>query len=410
MNLSFVLVDDDQDILDIMKLQMELEGHSVRTYSSSLEALKEIESTPPDCVVTDIMMPDLDGVELTKRLRENEQLSGLKIVVLSGKIYQTDKERALSAGADGFITKSRNNPTETLGQILDLISKRTLVKFWGCRGTIPVPGPKTVKYGGNTSCVSMTFPDDHLFVFDAGSGIKPLANSLMASGKKKLTGTVFFSHPHWDHINFIPFFTPFFIPGNQFTLVGSPVQDLGVEQLVGNQMGGVHFPITAREFGAQVLYKDIGEGAFEFGPAKVETMLLCHPGNCLGYSIYYGGRKICYVTDNEIFPEDSDMYSSSYVNRLVEFVRGADMLITDATYFDEEYPAKLGWGHSSLTSVCRLAHQANVKELFLFHHDPDQDDDALERKLSISQQTLREWDSEVIVRLALAEEEIALTS
>lgn len=408
MTLSFVLVDDDQDILDILKLQMELEGHQVRTFVSSPEALDSIKANPPDCVVTDIMMPEIDGVELTRQLRAIAELESLKIVVLSGKIYQTDKDRALAAGANGFLTKSRTDPTETLNAIMDFVSQRLSLQFWGCRGTIPVPGPGTVKYGGNTSCISLTFPDGHIFIFDAGTGIKPLANSLMKSGKKKLTGTIFFSHPHWDHINFIPFFIPFFVPGNQFRLVGSPVHGMGVEELVGNQMGGVHFPITPREFGAQVLYEDIGEGSYSFGPATVDTMLLCHPGNCLGYRVNYADKKICYVTDNELFPEDSDMFSPSYLARLTEFVKDADVLITDVTYFDEEYPAKMGWGHSSVTSVCELAHQAGVKQLYLFHHDPDQDDNALERKLAICKQKMTEFGSSTEVLLAGAEEQVTL--
>ena len=410
MKLSFVLVDDDQDILDIMKLHMELEGHQVRTFTSSPEALETILHSPPDCVVTDIMMPEIDGVELTRRLRAAPGLDELKVVVLSGKIYQTDRDRALNAGANGFLTKSRHNPAEVLASIMGLVSQRPILKFWGCRGTIPVPGPDTIKYGGNTSCVSITFPDEHIFIFDAGTGIKPLANHLMASGKKKLTGTIFISHPHWDHINFLPFFIPFFVPGNQFTLVGHPVEGLGIEQLVSNQMGGVHFPITAREFGAQVLYQDISEGSFDFGPAKVETMLLCHPGNCVGYSVLYEGKKICYVTDNELFPEDSDMYSANYEARLVEFIKGADVLITDSTYFDEEYPAKVGWGHSRVSAVCELAHRGGVKELFLFHHDPDQDDRALERKLHICKEKMTTLGSSTEVRLALAEEEVEISN
>ncbi len=401
-------MDDDQDILTILKMEMELDGHSVRTFQSSLEALESIKQDPPDCVLTDIMMPELDGVQLCQKLREVPELEGLKILVVSGKIYHTDKERALSAGADGFIAKSRTNPSETVARVMALLSEKLSLKFWGCRGTIPVPGPDTVKYGGNTSCVSLTFPDNHVFIFDSGTGIKPLANALMKSGQKNITGTIFISHPHWDHINFFPFFTPLFIPGNQFTVVGSPVHGLGIEELVANQMGGVHFPITPRAFGAQVLYRDIGEGSYKFGPAEVETMLLVHPGNCLGYSVKANSKKICYVTDNELFPEDSDMYSAGYVERLTRFVAEADILITDTTYFDEEYKAKMGWGHSPLTPVCQMAHNAGVKELYLFHHDPDQNDESLERKLEKATGVLEGLGSSSKVRLALAEEELTL--
>ncbi|MFA5505887.1 MAG: response regulator [Vulcanimicrobiota bacterium] len=408
MKLSFVLVDDEQDVLDILRIQMESEGHRVRTFTSSRQAFQAILNEPPDCVVTDIMIPEMDGVELTRSLREVPALSKLKIVVLSGKIYQTDRERALQAGADGFLPKSQGNPEEVLATLVNLVLSRLSLRFWGCRGTIPVPGPNTVKYGGNTSCVSLTFPNEHIFVFDAGSGIKPLADYLVGSGRSGITGTVFISHPHWDHINFLPFFRPFYIPGNSFTIVGTPVNDLGIEQLVANQMGGVHFPITTREFGAQVHYKDIGEGSYQLGPARVESMLLCHPGNTLGFSVYFKARKICYVTDNEIFPQGHKLHSPSYLARLTEFVKDADILITDATYFDDEYTAKVGWGHSPVSEVIGLAHTGGVKELYLFHHDPDQDDRALERKLAFCQERLSAMNSNTVPRLALAEEELIL--
>ena len=410
MKLSFVLVDDEQDVLDILKIQMEAEGHRVRTFTSSQQAYQAILNEPPDCVGTDIMMPEMDGVELTGKLREVPALAKLKIVVLSGKVYQTDRDRALQAGADGFLPKSRGNPEEILETLVNLVLDRLTLRFWGCRGTIPVPGPDTVKYGGNTSCVSLTFPNEHIFIFDAGTGIKPLADHLVGAGKREITGTIFLSHPHWDHINFLPFFRPFYIPGNSFTLAGSPVSGMSVEQLVANQMGGVHFPITTREFASQVLYKDIGEGCFDFGPAQVETMLLCHPGNTLGYSVYFKEKKICYVTDNEIFPEAHSLHSPSYLNRLVEFVRGADILITDSTYFDDEYAAKVGWGHSPISAVVDLAHRAEVKDLYLFHHDPDQDDRALERKLAFCQEQLAEKQSVTTPRLALAEAEVLIAA
>ena len=195
MSKHFVLVDDDQDILIVMKMAIELEGHRVTTYTSSVEALDAIRANPPDCVLTDIMMPELDGVELTRKLRSEPATAHLKIVVVSGKIYHTDRQRALDAGADGFIVKSRSNPDETLSKAMAMLEQRVSVKFWGCRGTIPVPGPDTLKYGGNTSCVSMTFPDGHLFVFDAGTGIKPLGNALMKSGQKKTD---------WNHLHLPP--------------------------------------------------------------------------------------------------------------------------------------------------------------------------------------------------------------
>jgi phosphoribosyl 1,2-cyclic phosphodiesterase len=381
MKKRFALVDDDANILGMLKTVFELEGHEVTTYSSSPAALEGVISDPPDCLLTDIMMPEMDGTELTRRLRQNPDLKDLRIVVVSGKVYATDKQRALDAGANGFIPKNRSNPESIVAEVMALFSETISIGFWGTRGTMPMSGPQTLRYGGNTACISLTFPDGHVFVFDAGTGIYALAGHLMKSGKK-LTGTVFLSHPHWDHINFLPFFTPLFVPGNQFEIVGADQDGLSLEQLVANQMDGVHFPITPREWGARVSYRSLSEGSFEIGPARVSTMLLCHPGNCLGYRVEFAGRKIAYVTDNELFPEDSDMFSPAYLNRLTEFVSDSDMLITDTSYTDEEYPKRIGWGHSALSRVVNLAKAGGVKQLQLFHHVPEHSDDDIDKMLN----------------------------
>jgi ribonuclease BN (tRNA processing enzyme) len=137
-----------------------------------------------------------------------------------------------------------------------------------------------------------------------------------------------------------------------------------------------------REFSASISYRDLSEGDFEIGGVKVRTMLLSHPGNCLGYRLEYGGRSICYVTDNELFSPDSEFYSEEYVERLADFARGTDVLITDCAYLDEEYPRKICFGHSSVSQVADLAVRARPKTLYLFHHDPDQSDAVIDAKLA----------------------------
>ncbi|MBX3172202.1 MAG: response regulator [Candidatus Eremiobacteraeota bacterium] len=380
MKKRIALVDDDPSVLELHKVIFEIEGHEVTGYSSSSAALEGVTRDPPDCLLTDIMMPEMDGTELTRRLRQNPALANLCIVVVSSKVYAADRKRALDAGANGFIPKSRSNPQAMVGEVMALITETISLGFWGTRGTMPMSGPQTLRYGGNTACISLTFPDGHVFVFDAGTGIYPLAGQLMGQGKK-LNGTVLLSHPHWDHINFLPFFTPLFVPGNQFEIVGADQDGLSLEQLVANQMDGVHFPITPSEWGARVGYRSLGEGCYDIGPAKVSTMLLCHPGNCLGYRVDFGGLKIAYVTDNELYPEDSDMFSPVYLQRLTEFVSHCDLLITDTSYTDEEYPKRINWGHSALSRVVNLARQAQVKELYLFHHVPEHTDDDIDKML-----------------------------
>lgn len=380
MKKRIALVDDDPSVLELLTVLFEMEGHEVVAYTSSLAALEDVTARPPDCLLTDIMMPEMDGTELTRRLRRIPELQDLCIVVVSAKVYAADKQRALDAGANGFIAKTRNNPEAIVGEVMALLSDTMTIGFWGTRGTMPMSGPKTLRYGGNTACISLTFPDGHVFVFDAGTGIYPLAGALMQQGKK-LNGTLFLSHPHWDHINFLPFFTPLFVPGNQFEIVGADQDGLSLQQLVANQMDGVHFPITPSEWGARVSYRSLTEGTSPFGPAQVSTMLLCHPGNCLGYRVDFGGRKIAYVTDNELHPEGSDLYSPAYQKRLSEFVADCDILITDTSYTDEEYPKRVNWGHSAVSKVVELARESGVKNLYLFHHVPEHDDDDIDRML-----------------------------
>ena len=255
------------------------------------------------------------------------------------------------------------------------------VTFWGVRGTLPASGEKTLKYGGNTSCVTMEFPKEQFFIFDGGSGIKNLGDSLMAQNRSRISAKIFISHPHWDHINAIPFFIPLYVQGNEFEMLGANQGDTTMRELLSAQMDGVYFPITIREFGARIEFRDLREGRYKVGSIDVETMLLSHPGNCLGYRLTYRGRSVCHITDNELFLPDSEFYAPDYVNRLTKFVQGAEALITDVTYTDAEYPRYVGFGHSAVGPVVDLAARAEIGTLYLFHHDPDQDDDAIDRKL-----------------------------
>jgi phosphoribosyl 1,2-cyclic phosphodiesterase len=271
---------------------------------------------------------------------------------------------------------------------------RIELQFWGVRGTLPVPGYNSLRYGGNTSCVSLGFPNGELFIFDAGSGIRALARRLEA--EKELHARIFLSHPHWDHINALPFFSPLYSSGNVIEILGPPQGSLKVRDLVAAQMDGVYFPITVQQLAAQLEFRDLGEGRYHVGGADVATLRLSHPGVCLGYRVRYEGRTVCYVTDNELPYRSSSRYSPEYVLRLTEFVRGADALITDTTYLDEEYPAREGWGHSCVGRVAELAHDAAVRSLYLFHHDPDQTDEDIDRKRDDCQRQLEERGSETV--------------
>jgi phosphoribosyl 1,2-cyclic phosphodiesterase/CheY-like chemotaxis protein len=378
--LSIYVVDDSAVQTDIAKALLEKAGHVVTVNRSSAEALRDIPAKRPDCVLMDIMMPEIDGYDLCRRIRSMPELAQTKVLMMSTKAYHFERRRAAELGASGYFTKPLN-PASFVYELERLVADTVTLSFWGVRGTLPISREDSRRYGGATSCGSVTLPDGRLFVFDAGSGIKALSDALLAAKRSRIDGTILISHPHWDHINALPFFGPFFVQGNQFEICGASHGDITMRELISAQMDGVYFPVTVREFAASVTYRDIGEGEHAIGGVTVKTMLLSHPGNCLGYRLIYGGRSICYVTDNEVYDRGSDFYSEEYVERLVAFTRDADALITDCTYTDEAYQRKVGWGHSSVSQVADLAAQARPKTLYLIHHDPDDTDEVIDSKL-----------------------------
>jgi ribonuclease BN (tRNA processing enzyme) len=212
---------------------------------------------------------------------------------------------------------------------------------------------------------------------------------------QRLSARVFISHTHWDHINTVPFFGPLYARGNQIEVFGPYQGDLTIERAIAAQMESVYFPVTIREFGARLVFRDLREETLNFGPVRIDTILLKHPGYCLGYRLSCYGRSVCYITDNELYLHTDPRYDRAYVERLANFVRGTDLLITDTTYRDHEYPSKVDWGHSCVSEVADLAARAEVKRLHLFHHDPDQSDEDIDLKLKEARDALARLGAKV---------------
>lgn len=393
--MKFFIVDDDPDTLALVSRLLTDAGHEVTVRASSAGAVRDIPEVRPDCVITDLMMPGMDGFELTRELRRRPELAPMKILILSAKTYDFDRRRAKEMGADGYITKPINRAT-FLESVNELVSDKIAVHYWGVHGTLPVPGPEYTRYGGNTPCVSVEVGGEPLYIFDCGSGIKGLSDKVMKTPTERFSGRIFISHTHWDHINTVPFFAPLYLRGNQIELFGPYQGDLTIERAISAQMESVYFPVTVREFGARLVFRDLREERLEFGPVTIETMLLRHPGYCLGYKLTCRGRSVCYITDNELYLPKDPRHDPRYVEQLAAFVKGTDVLITDTTYRDHEYPSKVDWGHSSVSQVCDLAARAEVKRLHLFHHDPDQTDEDIDLKLDEAQTELRRLGSNVV--------------
>ena len=248
------------------------------------------------------------------------------------------------------------------------------VRFWGVRGTVPCPGPGTLRYGGNTACVEMRCGQERL-IFDAGTGLRVLGNDLVQR-KGGIAAHIFLTHTHMDHLQGLPFFRPAYLAQNRFEFWSGHLRRQGqtLQDVIGRMMQWPFFPVPMDIMHACIAFHDFdaGEVLQPLPGITVRTAALNHPGGSTGYRVDYAGRSACYVTDTEHRDGQRDQ-------AVLDLVAGADLMIYDATYTDEEFARYRGWGHSTWQEAVRIAKAAGVRRVVTFHHDPDHDDDALDR-------------------------------
>lgn len=266
------------------------------------------------------------------------------------------------------------------------------IQFWGVRGNLPVPGKETLRYGGNTNCVTLHVANQW-FIFDAGSGIKKFSEFLGDTRQKPFSAHLFISHPHWDHINALPHFDPFYSKENTFNIYAGSIESTSIDQLIFGQMNDPYYPITVKEMSASLLFHKLKEESFKINDIDVQTIRLNHPGICLGYRIQYQQKVFCYITDNELPLSNSPDYDHDFILRLKTFIKGADVVVMDATYSDAEYQQRIGWGHACVSQVAAMADSAKVKKLCLFHHCPSQKDVDIDAKLKAATDWLKQHHS-----------------
>ena len=262
------------------------------------------------------------------------------------------------------------------------------VRFWGVRGSIACSGPRTARYGGNTSSLEVRC-DERVLLFDAGTGLRYLGHSLPIADT--IDADLFLTHTHFDHVAGLPFFKPFFKSQNRFRLwAGHLVEGMTLRRVLGEFMMSPLFPVPPQIFRARMEYREFKAGE-TLRPAEgiaVRTTLLNHPDGATGYRVDYGGHSICYLTDTEHVPGAPD-------RNILGLIAGADLVIYDSMYTDADCDAYVGWGHSTWQEGVRLCRAAGAKRLAVFHHDPEHDDDMLD---GIAREVEKELPGSIVAR------------
>jgi phosphoribosyl 1,2-cyclic phosphodiesterase/ActR/RegA family two-component response regulator len=401
-----LIIEDDADSRRVMANLFTREDWKVLEANDGDAGLELALRNRPELILCDLLMPRSNGFQVCRAIRE--QLQPAKIIVVSGRDYGVDRTSALQAGADEYLLKpiTWELLSSTIDRLLPQIPRQprptsadedesvpARIRLWGVRGSIPVPGKSTVRYGGNTSCVEVR-ADGEIIVLDAGSGIRLLGLALDKEfGPRSMKLTLLISHTHWDHIQGLPFFTPAYNQKNLIRVLGYEGARAGLAKILASQMETPFFPVSLRELPSHLAIEELKETEFQIGKVEVRSKFANHPGICAGYRLFTSSGSIAYFPDNEpyeqlklqlasrdgISEDEARDFATNERTKMVEFIQGCDLAILDTQYTDEEYAKHIGWGHSSLSSVVSLALDADVRKLLLFHHDPNHDDEMIDK-------------------------------
>jgi phosphoribosyl 1,2-cyclic phosphodiesterase len=276
------------------------------------------------------------------------------------------------------------------------------ISFWGTRGSVSTPGRITEKYGGNTPCVSVRCQDIQI-IFDAGTGIRNLGIELLEEIKSKDNPPslhLFLSHTHWDHIQGLPFFMPSYYKDTKLTIYGSPRKERFLASILKEQMDYEYFPVSMSAFPSDISIQEMREENIRIGPLTIEWQeQIFHPGGSVRYRITLNGKKVIYATDVELdnmfnnIRENED--NRALAQEFISFISNADLLIADAQYTRDEYYDKVGWGHTSIPVLLDIAFKSQVKQLAIFHHDPQHSDKFLDELWMENRSKYRKGDKKM---------------
>ncbi|MCO4760300.1 MAG: response regulator [Myxococcales bacterium] len=402
MGRKVLLIEDEPEIQLLVKVGLEPFGYTVVIAEDGDKGLATALADDIDAVLIDLMVPRMHGYEVIQRLRADSRTRSLPVIVISAKTFASDQRKALDLGADAFVQKPFE-PQE-VHELLTSLFWRTRVTFWGVRGSIAAPGPETVRYGGNTPCVTIEH-GEHMLILDAGTGLRRLGIDLARRGLAHEMHMLI-SHTHWDHIQGFPFFVPAYAAGNKLRIYGPRTIDKPLDRVLRGQMDPEYFPVALGDMEADIEVTELRGDPIDIGPFHITYAYMNHPGVTLGYRIEVGGRVITYATDTEPYryllkqqrpDQDGEEYGRKRDEHLVALAQDADLYIADSQYAPKDYETKLGWGHTCYLDAVDVGVDAGVKCLALFSHDPMHDDAAIDDKLEQSQARVQERGAEVKV-------------
>lgn len=434
------LVVIDSDALNRALVSQCLAGHDWRILEADdgQAGLDLVLSHKPEAVLCDLRTPRRNGFQICRLIREQDPQKETRVILTTVSRFANDRETAFAAGADDYLLKPIA-PAELLG-MLDkcrngqkpaVVADRpqvvsagpTMIRFWGVRGSIPTPGRETSTYGGNTSCVEVRV-GNQIIILDAGSGIRRLGQSLMKEvSEKGLDLAMLVTHTHWDHIQGFPFFIPAYHPKVKIRILGYEGAVHGLRGALFEQMQSAFFPVGLNVIAPHLTFDELNDMEFQLGVVKVRAMFANHPGICLGYRLSTPNGDIVYMPDHEAYERcERERQKAEHENsaqaleyariedqKVVNFLRDADVVMADSQYDAIEYPSRRGWGHTCADDTVQLAVRAGVKQLFLFHHDPDHTDEKIDAMVKRAQEDVGQAGAKLKVSAACEGQKVELT-
>jgi len=430
---KILIADADQELLEAIPNGPGKEKYTFALATNGKEVLKKIEEFEPQLIYLDLLLPEMHGIELLKKIRSNPKWEGIGVILASTSSMVQNFHAAVKEGVDYFLAKPFDVPS--LFILFDRFFEGTLspkpfppeeptqleeahtyhptshdphsyIKFWGTRGSNAVSGPEYIRFGGNTPCLEVRHGED-LIIIDAGTGLRPFGKTIDINKNKTIH--LFLSHTHWDHVTGFPFFAPLFKPDVQ-VVIWSPVGfEKSTQELFTDMLAYAHFPIRLEDIQAKLIFNDLRDGhSVSLGDITIDSHYAFHPGATLCFKIHVAGKTFGYATDNEMllgYHGNPNAIGKEHSlikmhQSIINFFKHCDYLIHEAQYTPLEYQRRVGWGHSSISNATILIKYAEINEWIVTHHDPKHTDGDLLEKMQLHNDILQDCNIHCHVQMA----------